>query len=134
MQIIMMRMQLADDPLGNEFLRMQRVQMLEAGTNMAATMDGFKTELQEMRKMVELEERCADPATLDAVKRAYRQKFEYASKFDPMSVFSDPALMDAALDPEAMKAVSEVVEDPSKLDNWRHKPQLHALLKKMLGR
>lgn len=35
---------------------------------------------------------------------------------------------------QAMKAVSEVVEDPSKLDNWRHKPQLHALLKKMLGR
>ena len=27
LQIIMMRMQLADDPLGNEFLRMQRVQM-----------------------------------------------------------------------------------------------------------
>lgn len=104
---------------------------------------------------------------------ALNLQFEYASKFDPMSVFSDPALMDAALDPEvgstvvytlcgsaewsgrvgaaavptpfplgcapfhteqAMKAVSEVVEDPSKLDNWRHKPQLHALLKKMLGR
>jgi len=27
LQIIMMRMQLADDPAGNEFLRMQRVQM-----------------------------------------------------------------------------------------------------------
>lgn len=46
---------------------------------MAATMDGFKTELQEMRKMVELEERCADPATLDAVKRAYRQKVGMAA-------------------------------------------------------
>lgn len=55
------------------------VPRLEAGTNMAATMDGFKTELQEMRKMVELEERCADPATLDAVKRAYRQKVGMAA-------------------------------------------------------
>ncbi|KAI7839420.1 hypothetical protein COHA_006821 [Chlorella ohadii] len=133
LQIIMMRMQLADDPAGNEFLRMQRVQMLEAGTSMAATMDGFKAELEEMRKMVQLEETCADPTTLDAVKRAYRQKFEYASKFNPMEVFSDPELMDAAMDPEAMKAMSEVVENPSRIENWRHKPQLYALLKKMLG-
>lgn len=41
---------------------------------MAATMDGFKAELEDMRKMVQLEETCADPVTLDAVKRAYRQK------------------------------------------------------------
>ncbi|PRW57321.1 conserved domain [Chlorella sorokiniana] len=132
MQIIMTRIQLADDPLGNEYLRMQRVQMLEAGTNMAATMDGFKSELEDMRRMVELEESCADPVMLDTVKQAYRQKFAYASKFNPMEVFSDPAMMEAAMDPDAMKAVSEVVDDPSKISNWRHKPQLYALLQKML--
>jgi len=27
-------------------------------------------------------------------------QFEYASKFNPMEVFSDPELMDAAMDPE----------------------------------
>lgn len=32
-----------------------------------------------------------------------------------------------------MKAASEVVEDPRKLENWRHKPALYALLKKMVG-
>lgn len=32
-----------------------------------------------------------------------------------------------------MKAGFEVFEDPSKLNNWRHKPPLYALLKKMLG-
>lgn len=32
-----------------------------------------------------------------------------------------------------MKAGFEVFEDPSKLSNWRHKPRLYALLKKMLG-
>ena len=46
---------------------------------MAATMDGFKAELEEMRKMVQLEETCADPTTLDAVKRAYRQKVGVAA-------------------------------------------------------
>ncbi len=34
---------------------------------------------------------------------------------------------------QAMKAMSEVVENPSRIENWRHKPQLYALLKKMLG-
>ena len=32
-----------------------------------------------------------------------------------------------------MKAVNEVVDDPSKLNNWRHKPQLYALLQRVLG-
>lgn len=133
LQIIMTRIQLADDPLGNEILRRQRVQMLEAGTSLAATMDGMKAELADMRKIVQLEEGCADPATLDALKQAYREKFEYASKFNPMEVFSDPAMMEAAMDPEAVKAVNEVVDDPSKLNNWRHKPQLYALLQRVLG-
>lgn len=35
---------------------------------------------------------------------------------------------------QVMKAVSEVVDDPSKLDNWRHKPQLYAMLQRLLGR
>lgn len=35
---------------------------------------------------------------------------------------------------QAMKAMSEVTEDPSKLENWRHKPALYALLKKLVGR
>lgn len=41
---------------------------------MAATMEGFKAELQDMRKMVQLEETCADAATLEALKQAYRKR------------------------------------------------------------
>lgn len=128
LQVTMTRLQLADDPLGNEMLRMQRVQMwvhqhtlcwllfagahaaplpnlrgapgtttacaawlrsaplpargalhtspcrLEAGTNLAATLQGFQAEIGAMREMVRLEESCADPATLEAVKRTYRDK------------------------------------------------------------
>lgn len=37
-------------------------------------MDGMKAELADMRKIVQLEEGCADPATLDALKQAYREK------------------------------------------------------------
>lgn len=153
---------------------------LEAGTSLAATLDGMKAELADMRKIVQLEEGCADPATLDALKRAYRQKvgaragragvhgpaalrpakeralpclgvapgaagrgmcssgpslpnqrpcprpaaggmlfagkplrqatsdgvmlatpqFEFAGKFNPMEVFTNPAMMEAAMDPE----------------------------------
>lgn len=29
--------------------------------------------------------------------------------------------------------MSEVAEDPSRLENWRHKPALYALLKKVTG-
>ena len=36
--------------------------------------------------------------------------------------------------PQAMKAMSEVADDPSKLDSWAHKPALYRLLKKVTGR
>ncbi|KAI7839419.1 hypothetical protein COHA_006820 [Chlorella ohadii] len=133
-EVVMTRLRLADDSFSNAILQLLDVQMLEANINLAALMEAFKVEMKVMREMVQVQETSAATATLAALDQAWRQKFQGATRFKAMdAVFDDPAAMEGAQDPEYMKAGFEVFDDPSKLSNWRHKPRLYALLRKMLG-
>ncbi|PSC69441.1 Oleoyl-acyl carrier chloroplastic [Micractinium conductrix] len=128
LKVVLTRIKLSNDELGNEMLRMQNVQMLSANTNMQMIMEGLEQEMAEMRRVIALEEATTDPATLAAIKAAWQERFKYAANLRVDKLASDPQAMRGSLDPQALKAAQDVSADPRKIDQYRDNPDLYAFL------
>lgn len=132
MRIIQARIKLSDDELGNWLLRQQNIQMLNASTNWDLVLSGLGNELAEMRRMIEQEERTSDPNQLAMYQQAWRHKFASVPYLTPEDLENDPELLAGSMDPEAMKAVSEVLDNRSALEKYRNNRPLFKFLQRVL--
>lgn len=133
LRIVITRLRLADDAMGNEVLRMTGAQMLNANTNLEMMADGLRQQMEEMRAVIAREEATCDPAELAMIKRAWEERFPRTGQFDLGRVMSDPSIAEGFTDPQAIKAANEVASDPSKIENYRDRPALYDLLKATFG-
>ncbi|KAL4419045.1 hypothetical protein ABPG77_011027 [Micractinium sp. CCAP 211/92] len=130
LKVSMARVRLAkDDPMGQEMLRLQAVQMLEANTNMDMMLQGMEATLADMRSVIAREEATCDPAVLAAIKREWAERFRMVGSMNVDAMTRDPLVMQGSMDPQALKAANEVLEDPTAVEKYRDNAPLYAFLK-----
>ncbi|GAB4819474.1 hypothetical protein N2152v2_006520 [Parachlorella kessleri] len=131
-EIFNARLRLTDDPDIKGIVQKMNVQFLEANMSQESLIEGFKQYAEVLRKLLDEEERTADPVKLQALREAVRAMAP-GSRLPNLSALTVDDL-EAIRDPKAYAAVIEVSQNPLALEKYRDRPALYSLLKKLLYR